>query len=223
MGYIYQIRNIKNNKLYIGKTERPLAERFEEHLRHARNHENRRLYDAMNKYGYDCFVIEPIEQVSNAELAEREIYYIALFKTMDKQFGYNMTPGGDGVVSMTPEALQRHNEKISKALAGRTQPKELVEKRAAKLRGQKRTPEARAKMSKARLGKTPWNKGKHCSQATIQKLRVANTGKHQTEETREKRKQAMKKLKWWNNGSINIRAELCPPGFVAGRLKNKDE
>lgn len=27
------------------------------------------------------------------------------------------------------------------------------------------------------------------------------------------------RLKWWNNGIINKRADECPPGFIAGRIK----
>lgn len=31
-----------------------------------------------------------------------------------------------------------------------------------------------------------------------------------------------KGMKWWNNGSINIRAIECPSGFVAGQFKTRN-
>jgi hypothetical protein len=42
---------------------------------------------------------------------------------------------------------------------GKQQSLETVEKRVSKLRGREHSAETRVKMSKARLGKTPWNKG----------------------------------------------------------------
>ena len=58
MGYIYKITNLINNKLYIGQTKKTIEERFKAHIKVARQHKNRYLYDAMNKYGYENFKIE---------------------------------------------------------------------------------------------------------------------------------------------------------------------
>jgi len=46
--------------------------------------------------------------------------------------------------------------------------------------------EAKQKMSKSHLGKTPWNKGKHISEETKEKLRQTNIGKRHSEETKKK-------------------------------------
>ena len=76
MAYIYQIINDINQKVYIGKTEFSIEERFKEHCRDAfkdRN-ENRPLYAAMRKYGIEHFHIELIEETQEPE--EREIYWI---------------------------------------------------------------------------------------------------------------------------------------------------
>jgi len=53
---------------------------------------------------------------------------------------------------------------------GRTLTKEHIERTAAGNRGKKRTIESRKKMSIARIGKIPWNKGISCSQETKRKI-----------------------------------------------------
>ena len=75
MGYIYQIVNIVNGKVYIGKTEKTIEERFKQHKIKAATYPNRYLYDAMNHYGYSNFQIKEIEQVNDIdELDNREKY-----------------------------------------------------------------------------------------------------------------------------------------------------
>ena len=51
--------------------------------------------------------------------------------------------------------------------------------------------------------------GKHLSEETRKKMREANKGKnHWTKGTH-----------WYNNGVIYVRTKTCPEGFVPGRLK----
>ena len=194
MGYIYKIVNLINNKVYIGQTARTLEERYKEHLNHAKSHDrDGLLYKAMNKYGLENFKISMLEEVDNNKLNEREIYYIALYKATQKRFGYNMTEGGNGISSLSPESEKLRADKISKALSGRKQSAELIEKRIAKLRGRKRTPEQRMRLRIAHKGKS--HKGTPCSEERKEKLRRANLGKKQSEETKQKRRLSMSKLK----------------------------
>ena len=91
MGYIYKIVNDINNKIYIGKTEFNIQKRFEEHIRDSqKEHKNRPLYNAMNKYGIQHFKIELIEECNNLE--EREKYWISFYDSYKN--GYNATLGG---------------------------------------------------------------------------------------------------------------------------------
>ena len=94
MAYIYQIVNDINNKIYIGKTERTIQERWKEHCKDAfkEHSEKRPLYAAMKKYGIENFHIELIEETDNPE--EREIYWIE--EKQSFKCGYNATIGGDG-------------------------------------------------------------------------------------------------------------------------------
>ena len=97
MGIIYKIDNLINNKCYIGKTSRSLEERWKEHLRHRFNLDYA-LYRAFKKYGIENFTISLLEENIEDEilLNEREKYWINYFKSNNKNYGYNMTLGGEG-------------------------------------------------------------------------------------------------------------------------------
>lgn len=68
-----------NNKRYVGKTVKSLEDRFREHCSDSKKERcNRRpLYDAMNKYGIENFIIEELEEVKDESiLDEREKFWI---------------------------------------------------------------------------------------------------------------------------------------------------
>ena len=115
MAYIYQITNDINGKIYIGKTERTVQERFKEHCKDAyrRNFENRPLYAAMRKYGIQHFHVETLEETNAPE--EREIYWIEIKGSFKN--GYNATLGGEGkryidydLVVATYQEVKNQNE-----------------------------------------------------------------------------------------------------------------
>lgn len=74
MASIYKITNKINNKVYIGKTNNSIQQRFKEHIRDSKKHSNRPLYRAFNKYGIDNFTISMVEECNPEVAAEREIY-----------------------------------------------------------------------------------------------------------------------------------------------------
>lgn len=96
MAYIYKITNSLNGKIYIGKTLQTPEERFKEHIRDSKKErcEKRPLYDAINKYGAENFLLETIEECSDNIVNEREIYWIEYYQSF--KYGYNATKGGDG-------------------------------------------------------------------------------------------------------------------------------
>ena len=96
MAYIYKITNSLNGKIYIGKTLQTPEERFKEHIRDSKKErcEKRPLYDAINKYGAENFLLETIEECSDNIVNEREIYWIEYYQSFN--YGYNATKGGDG-------------------------------------------------------------------------------------------------------------------------------
>lgn len=105
MSYIYKIINDVNDKVYIGKTAFSIQKRFQEHCQDAfrdRN-EKRPLYAAMRKYGIEHFSIEQIEECSDDVAADREAYWIGIYKAYST--GYNATLGGDGKFLYDHEAI----------------------------------------------------------------------------------------------------------------------
>ncbi len=94
---IYQLRNIVNNKLYIGSSKH-LSIRKKEHFSALSNnqHRNSHLQNAWNKYGGESFVFQVLEECEKDQLLKREQYYLdaMLFASEDDdQFhilGYNI-------------------------------------------------------------------------------------------------------------------------------------
>lgn len=115
MGFIYQIVNDINDKIYIGATNFSLKKRFDQHRRDSKkeNAKNRPMYADMNKYGIEHFHIELIEETDN--LDEREIYWIKKKQTANK--GYNISLGGKGKKFVDDEIViktYRENKNIAK-------------------------------------------------------------------------------------------------------------
>lgn len=96
MGYIYCITNLINEKKYVGKTTYSITKRFQEHCKDSKKErcERRPLYNAMNKYGIENFVVEELIECPNDELDSYEKMYIEKLQT----YGYNATKGGDGSI-----------------------------------------------------------------------------------------------------------------------------
>ena len=95
MAFIYKITNDINQKVYIGKTEQTIEERFKEHCQEYKRErcEKRPLYAAMKKYGTEHFHVELVEETDNPE--EQEQYWIKFYNSYGST-GYNATMGGDG-------------------------------------------------------------------------------------------------------------------------------
>lgn len=98
MAYIYKITNIINNKIYIGKTEGTIEDRWKQHIRDSKKSQiqHRPLYSAIQKYGINNFKIEIVEQCDNTIINDREKYWIEYYNSYKN--GYNATIGGDGTV-----------------------------------------------------------------------------------------------------------------------------
>ena len=87
---IYAIQNNINGKLYIGQSNN-ISYRWycEKH-----GAVNRILKDDFAKYGLENFNFYIIELCPVELLSEREIFYISLYHTTNKDFGYNISAGG---------------------------------------------------------------------------------------------------------------------------------
>ena len=92
---IYCIRNIINNKIYIGKSKN-IYTRIAQHiqcLNKESKDENRYLIHAWNKYGrdnFEYFVLEYFENIDDKLLSERELFWIEQYHSIYSQKGYNL-------------------------------------------------------------------------------------------------------------------------------------
>lgn len=91
---IYGIRNIINNKLYIGSTFISFRKRFKDHERMSEklNHHNIYLNRSLKKYGKDNFEFFIIEIIENQEnIREKERFFIDILKTLSIEEGFNIS------------------------------------------------------------------------------------------------------------------------------------
>ncbi len=100
MGIIYLIKNLLNNKTYVGQTKHDLDKRWNEHKYSYARYINDKdhgcswaLYGAIKKYGFENFTIIKFKQIENKYLDECEIKYIKILNTLVPN-GYNIRTGG---------------------------------------------------------------------------------------------------------------------------------
>lgn len=87
--YVYKIENKINKKIYIGQTNN-LDRRMQEHKHDERN--NHPIHNAIKKYGWENFEVSVLYY--GVDYNEKEKEYIKLYKSNKKEYGYNITAGG---------------------------------------------------------------------------------------------------------------------------------
>lgn len=114
--FIYKY-TFPNGKVYIGQT-------YKESRRFGRvsSYKNMLVRKAMDKY--PNFEKDIIEYCSKSNVDEREQFYIKLFNSMNKQFGYNLCSGGSFNKVLSDETKKRISEKHK----GKKLSKEAIEK-----------------------------------------------------------------------------------------------
>lgn len=145
-GIIYKWTNKVNNKCYIGKTTNEYKRKWE-HL-HDRRYKSA-FHDALDKYGVEQFNYEVLVSLSsndyekiNNVLNHLERFYIKKYNSSDRDCGYNLTDGGDGLIGrfgvLNPFYGKHHTEetklKQSKLMSGRKQSEETIKKKNESLK-----------------------------------------------------------------------------------------
>lgn len=178
---VYIHTNKINNKKYIGQTGRSLEDRSGANGNGYKH--NPRFWRAIQKYGWDNFKHEVIADKLTKEEADKiEKELIKKFKTQDRQYGYNITDGGEGVSGWVPsdEWLQKNKERNQ----GENNP----------MYGRTHTEQARQRQSLAKQGRFEGNKnpmygihrygqdspnyGKKMSEESKRKISKARIGKY---------------------------------------------
>lgn len=95
---IYKITNTVNGKVYIGLTIQPLNRRWDGHTSHSRDKKPPMLISrAIARYGPDAFTVEQIATADTLEgLKALEIKLIAEHNSCKREYGYNLSIGGEG-------------------------------------------------------------------------------------------------------------------------------
>lgn len=157
---IYCIENLINNKKYIGQSV-DILNRWRQHKNELNNniHFNDYLQKSWNKYGEENFAFHILEFCDVNQLDNLEIYYIDLYKTLNRDKGYNLTSGGTNNKIYSNETRM----KISNAL-----------------KGHKVSLESRIKISKNHADVSGQNNGmygKHHTEKAKQRVSQANKGR----------------------------------------------
>jgi group I intron endonuclease len=122
MGVIYKISS-PSGRLYIGQTQN-LRKRINSYKCDIKkNRKEIKLHNSLRKYSWDAHILEVIEKVEDCLLDEREIYWIAFYKTYCYEYprGLNMTKGGDGNNGSWMHDIKRR-EKQAKRFTGNGNP-----------------------------------------------------------------------------------------------------
>lgn len=155
-GGIYQIKNMINNKVYIGSTKY-FYRRFKRHENDllSNKHDNTHLQRAWNKYGENNFIHEIIEVVNNVEdILNREQYWLDKLQPFHRDNDYNICSVAGKTIGF------KHSDKTKKLLSD-------------KGKGLKRTEETKKRISEGHKGINTWTKGMKQSEEHIEK-RVKN-------------------------------------------------
>lgn len=199
--FIYQIKNSKTGKCYIGQTT-DFKRRKREHLNELRKHKHSNLYlqNAFDKYGEDSFEFTILEECEKEQANDREIFWLNNFGGFESSNNYNLCQAGGakGISEETREKLRSRimseetRRKISESRKGiklnltDERRRQISESNRQRFTGKKHTEESKRKMSetlKARAKNHPaWGM----------------TGKHHSEETKKKISESESKTKGGN-------------------------
>lgn len=169
--YSVYMHVVPNGKRYIGITGQEPSKRW---LNGKGYQKQGYFFNAILKYGWDSMKhIVLFSDLTKEQAEKMEVALIALYKTNEREFGYNIERGGHLL-----KVADDTKEKIRQANIGKHHSKETCEKLRELERERWRDAEYRKNQIEKRQGKTPWNKGKKTSDETKEKQRQAKLGKY---------------------------------------------
>lgn len=171
-----------NGKVYIGITQQNIELRWRNS---GQGYIGQRFYRAILKYGWDNIKHEILfTDLTKEEACQKEIELIIEYRSNNPKYGYNGSLGGEGFLGVEPwnkggHIYEETKEKLRRANYGKKASEETRKKMSEKLRGNqnakgnKLSEETKRKMSDAQRGEKNSFYGKHHSDETRQKLKDA--------------------------------------------------
>lgn len=159
---IYRIRNLINNKIYIGQSSN-IKRRWEDHkykLNHQK-HPNFHLQSSWNKYEEKNFVFEIIEKMKNSIkelLREREQYWCDFYDASNPSKGYNSRIIVESNLGL--KSSEKTKKKLSEAKKGIKH----------HMYGKHHKENTKKKISESQIGSKNHNFGKKCLENIKQNL-----------------------------------------------------
>ncbi len=193
--YIYSATNKINGKRYIGKTKfDPPTHRWNQHLAAAKKgpKDNKRFqpyfHRAIRKHGRDNFSFDIIHTFDDNEVdawMQAEKDYIKKYRSNERDHGYNLTDGGDGVPGWkaSPAVRRRMSERRKGKYVGNKNPfwgkrhsdrvRKLLSGKAAKRTGRRNPFHGRrhSKESRARMAENHHDKQCYLSVEQVEEAR----------------------------------------------------
>lgn len=183
---MYKHTNKVNGKVYIGITSQNPVSRWAS----GRGYPNNAYFrSAIEKYGWDGFDHEVLyDGLTKGAASQLERELIALYRSSDRNFGYNIELGGYGREAVSDET----REKLRQAMLGEKNPNY----------GKHLSTETRQKLSECNRGEKHPKYGTHHSAETREKLREQKLGernpsygKRASAETIERKREGAKRRK----------------------------
>lgn len=160
---VYKHTNKANGKVYIGITGDEPEKRWANGKKYK---QNEHFTSAIHKYGWDGFTHEVLcTGLTREQAIEEEICLICAYRSADREFGYNISLGGVGSVSVSEETREKMRKSASgerNSNYGKPKSEEVKRKLSEsnkrycelhpKKTGWTHTPEARRKIGEAHKG-----------------------------------------------------------------------
>lgn len=179
--YVYK-HTCPNGKVYIGITSKKPEKRWGSN---GINYRTQMFYFAIKKYGWNNILHEILFRgLTKEEAEQKEIELISLYRSNDKNFGYNIDNGGHCFTSFSEE----HKRKISESKKGKPRDSETIRKMKESLTGRKLSEEHRRKIAEI-------NKNRKFSDDALRRISESSKNRKYTKEQLDYRKQMIRKAR----------------------------
>lgn len=117
---IYAIVCCANDRVYVGKSinihRRLIAHKsyLNSKIR-SKEHTNRKLYNDVQKYGwesFECYILEQFDEIDEDLIASRELYWMRRLDTVGTRHGYNLRLDSETKMIVTDETRKLISESV---------------------------------------------------------------------------------------------------------------